>query len=741
VCLFAPATQDIDMTDLPDFDDSFAGPIDHAKYYRALGWQVVPAYHPKQQKNFKRPALNEWREYTKELVDDGTFEKWFGDNGQYSKVKNLGVITGVGSPCLFSVDLDFYSHSDAAIWWASCEDMQEHAGELDTVVQTTGGGGKQRLYLAPEGWRPPTNKTSIGVDIRGVGGFAMLPPSEHSSGNGYSWDEGCEPWTIEVAVAPIWLCNFIDETVARYGGGSGHVNQFGLRTPTPLHQETPYGELLDGREDYMMRLVWARMVDLYREGPMGLDRNTEIIQRDELFSTYLRKTHPRLSNPNLSKEELLEQEGRGRSAFNIKWEKAKRQWDGKVSEYAKTPKPVNSYPAPVSDFTAASRIDEIIKVADLDINNSHVQKDADIFECLSVLDIYNLPDPKFLIDGLVIESGLGFVYGVPGCLKSFITIGMGLSIASKLPEWWGRKIHKSGPVIYISSEGVSDMKFRIRAWAEKKGIDASDIPFILIQQSMNFMDVNCVSKLIKTIRVQSERLGATPAAIFVDTVSRVLPGADENLQKDMTLFINACDALKQTFGVATIGVHHMNRNGGTTLRGSTVFDGAADFLLHVERENGAMAGTITARKIKAAIDGWQDEFSVSLVELNTIDHHTSLFVEKLNLEAPQAQETPSKDQGFGGKQQTKAEPDMDQCRRMVASIGEAWDGGYPWSSNKNSRKTERYAADKLSAKFGVSVDQAEKLIRQWLWNDVIVVEGYRVNTKTTSTGLKVAKGL
>jgi len=39
------------------------------------------------------------------------------------------------------------------------------------------------------------------------------------------------------------------------------------------------------------------------------------------------------------------------------------------------------------------------------------------------------------------------------------------------------------------------------------------------------------------------------------------------------------------------------------------------------------------------------------------------------------------------------------------------------------------------------VDQAEKLIRQWLWNDVIVVEGYRVNTKTTSTGLKVAKGL
>ena len=67
------------------------------------------------------------------------------------------------------------------------------------------------FFLAPEGWSCPTCKNSeLGVDIRGVGGFAMLPPSQHESGKSYGWVEDKEPWTIEIEEMPKWMCNEID---------------------------------------------------------------------------------------------------------------------------------------------------------------------------------------------------------------------------------------------------------------------------------------------------------------------------------------------------------------------------------------------------------------------------------------------------------------------------------------------------------------------------------------------------
>ena len=51
--------------------------------------------------------------------------------------------------------------------------LHDNAMDLETVEQRTGGGGSQKLYRAPPEWTAPTNKTLIGVDIRGQGGSAM----------------------------------------------------------------------------------------------------------------------------------------------------------------------------------------------------------------------------------------------------------------------------------------------------------------------------------------------------------------------------------------------------------------------------------------------------------------------------------------------------------------------------------------------------------------------------------------
>ena len=115
---------------------------------------------------------------------------------------------------------------------------------------------------------------------------------------------------------------------------------------------------------------------------------------------------------------------------------------------------------------------------------------------------------------------------------------MALSIAAGLPDWWEKPIERSGPVLYISSEGVTDMKFRIKAWSENNGLGAPPLPFRLLDESMNFMNEEDIDKLIRTIDKAIQGMeGEVPVLIVIDTVSRVLPGADENLQKDMTCLL------------------------------------------------------------------------------------------------------------------------------------------------------------------------------------------------------------
>lgn len=53
----------------------------------------------------------------------------------------------------------------------------------------TGSGGMHLLYRAPAGQtiRNSADKLGPGVDVRGRGGYIVLPPSVHPNGNTYEW--------------------------------------------------------------------------------------------------------------------------------------------------------------------------------------------------------------------------------------------------------------------------------------------------------------------------------------------------------------------------------------------------------------------------------------------------------------------------------------------------------------------------------------------------------------------------
>jgi len=699
------------------FDPEFAAASDWARLYRANGVQIVPC------KN-KMPRLKSWKEYQNALVPDAQFEAWYGHDGEFAQSYDMGALTGTASGHLLMIDLDIYKAGGyaAAAWWQRVLAVHNNGMALETWEQLTGGGGLQMFFTYPPGWKFAVNaKTDINVDIRCQGGFAVLPPTMHASGKAYTWIDGRAPWEIPIALAPDWLLEEVEKLIREHGGGQANSTQMGANgTQTGAHdayashmrtdgaQFDDFGHQTDGRETKMRDLVWGAVVDWHRECPIKPSERESRDKASVKYDIYADQVSPRIIDPSRTKTELLEEEDRGPAEFWRKWSRAMELWDTKVAEEARKPGAKKDYKS-YTDYT-----DEFAKAEE----QAKAPGGAGLYEVLSVDDILGMADPTWLVDKLVVEQALGFIYGPPGCLKTFIALDMALSFTTGQPTWWNRSVQRQGTVVYISSEGQADLKFRLQAWEQHRKVKISGTPFRLIRQSINFMDPADVGKLLATVDAVAAETGPI-AAVFVDTVSRVLPGAEENLQKDMSLFVAACDAVRQRFLATVFGLHHTSRNGN--MRGSTVMPGAGDFIIEVRREPGAMSGSIYAFKIKAAEDGWEQPFAVTEVVLNGIVRHTSLMIDPVD-------EAPKNAPGRGW-------PDAAVCREILSAIDDQWKKGDPWCFATNS---SRSGVTNIVKKWPIKRDIAKDILATWTAQGMI--EEVEYNAKTHAKGYRKVFG-
>lgn len=122
---------------------------------------------------------------------------------------NIGMATGAASRCwVLDVDGEAGIESLLAL-------VDKHGRLPRTVRQHTGGGGGQLFFawpgLLPWGVeiRNGASKFADHLDVRGEGGYVVLPPSLHPSGARYRWVDGCSPWECELARAPWWLLHLV----------------------------------------------------------------------------------------------------------------------------------------------------------------------------------------------------------------------------------------------------------------------------------------------------------------------------------------------------------------------------------------------------------------------------------------------------------------------------------------------------------------------------------------------------
>jgi len=682
-----------------DQDADFVSICDFARhYYREHKWQIVPLAPRSKIPPKGFPVID----LHKNLLDEDLFNKMWGEGGAFSVNHNCGVICGLPSGGLFVVDLDTNKpNSRAQAWWDDIHSMRPHP---ETPTQITGSGGTQIFFKMPEGMKCFNHKNAhLSVDFQGEGAYVVLPPSIHPNGKSYRWVDGMSPDDCELMVLPNYLIEIIQDIIGHPSGNGD--SSLRIKTDTPTHEVNEWGKVVDGREDKMTRMIFRACLELYRECPIIPTEEEQSKARRGLFERYVDSVDSRIEEPGTPKHILLEREGRGITLFNQKWRSTMRQWDDKISSEAGKPreKPEEDKDVPfdpaayetIHDIRGAES--EAEKEEKAEANDDFASSAPNVYKLYTMDELEIMPPAKALVEDIIAENSLGFIFGAPGCGKTFIAMSLGLSIAYGFQTWfWGRKIEKTGgPVIYICSEGFNVMWNRMKAWKREHGIINNEKNFLMLPDTVNLTKKENVEKLLATLKhmVESHPSKQMPIAIFVDTVSRSIAGADENNAQEMSVFVDVCVTIKRLFNTDIIGVHHTGR-AGANMRGSTALDAGSDYLLLVKRNktDGNLSGTIEAVKIRAYEDGWVKKFELKK-QVVALDGKTSLVA--VGVDDQKEKDEPA---GFGGAQETgyttigKKLPN--EVWKVIFDEVEAdFRDGTPWSEFKQSGS--RYAGARI----------------------------------------------
>ncbi len=122
---------------------------------------------------------------------------------------NIAMPTGAASG-LLAVDIDPRNGGDKAL----AELKAEHGRLPDTAEQITGGGGRHIIFRHPG--IPVPKALAPGIDLKGDGGYIVVPLSIHPNGRPYRWDG---PKGRNALLSPAEMPSWLRERIAAAGHG------------------------------------------------------------------------------------------------------------------------------------------------------------------------------------------------------------------------------------------------------------------------------------------------------------------------------------------------------------------------------------------------------------------------------------------------------------------------------------------------------------------------------------------
>src|SRR6516165_7592302 len=132
----------------------------------------------------------------------------------------------------------------------------------------------------------------------------------------------------------------------------------------------------------------------------------------------------------------------------------------------------------------------------------HGESNLEKFILLSPTDLAALPEPTWLIDGVLPSHGFCVLYGEPGSGKTFVALSIALSVAAD--HCWCGKHTLGGMVLYVAAEGLYGLKLRVEAYQKKHDLRAENIRYLGAAFNLLNDDVETLLATLRTAGIQPD---------------------------------------------------------------------------------------------------------------------------------------------------------------------------------------------------------------------------------------------
>lgn len=225
-------------------------------------------------------------------------------------------------------------------------------------------------------------------------------------------------------------------------------------------------------------------------------------------------------------------------------------------------------------------------------------------------DMLALDDPKWLVEGVLIEKTLALLFGKSNAYKSFLSIDMACALATGT-SWHGSTAGKPRRVIYVATEGSRGVaKQRIPGW-----MDAHNIPqnlrrnIVVIPDEVMIDRPEWVDALIEVGRGLPEM----PALVIVDIFGASMAGP-ETVHETATAWTRNAQRIMRELECTVLTVAHTGWADETRARMHTHFWGSFDTRLKAEGDKDSLTTVLTVDRHKDADSTGKWGFRLDVVD-------------------------------------------------------------------------------------------------------------------------------
>jgi len=201
-------------------------------------------------------------------------------------------------------------------------------------------------------------------------------------------------------------------------------------------------------------------------------------------------------------------------------------------------------------------------------------------------EIDEQPGVPWLVEGLWVHQGVGFLCGSPKSHKTWLALDLALSVASRTAALGAYPVAEAGAaLLFVAEDPPATVRARLAGMAAQRGVSLVDLPIHLVMhRSLRLESPKDQARLRATVAAYRPKL------LVLDPFVR-LSSIDENSSQEVSSVLASLRELQATLGAAILVVHHARKNGGhgaaagLALRGSGDFWAWADSILYLSRRH------------------------------------------------------------------------------------------------------------------------------------------------------------